>query len=177
MVAKLPCLLRKIPKRRPLALNLTTIQLEMETIISGSARLTTLWQEIPIALMILVMRGSSKYERIYFKKAVSGIEGDPVKGGDKNYMLRKSSQHSQALAGARPKLTSTVYEQTRVKLSGPGSGKRGRPRKHRPETNDITPANWKWRSNVSVPLTDLGKVTCHYRGCKQTVTSVGTHEK
>lgn len=113
-----------------------------------------------------------KVNYIFIQKALSGHDDEIVRGGDKNYMLRKTSNQSQTVGNGKSKQTLKVADQSKSKPPGTGSGKRGRPRKHRQETNDITPANWKWRSNVSVPLTDLGKVTCQYKGCQQTVNTV-----
>jgi len=90
-----------------------------------------------------------------------------------SYRLRRASQspHTMQL----PRKVKSPKSASKPRVPGqPGTGKRGRPRKNRPENSDHGPANWKWRSNVCVHLPTLDPVQCGFKGCTILVQNVSS---
>lgn len=107
------------------------------------------------------------------QKAVYGSFSTSLTSAGGKYMLRKSSANSRPPAMPKmktPGKSSATGKQRGAKQTG---GRRGRPKKrNKEEVVEAEPANWKWRSNVCVPLTDLDNVKCGYKNCEKIVSSV-----
>jgi hypothetical protein len=107
------------------------------------------------------------------QKAGYGGFGGALSTVGGKYMLRKSSTNSRPIQIPKKKTPGKSSASAKQKASSQNAGRRGRPKKrNKEEVTEAEPANWKWRSNVCLPLTDLENVRCGYRGCQKFVNSV-----